>query len=290
LYYGVFVQYEAPISPPAGVFFPSGTLVKGNKIGTNAAGSAALPNKDGGVLVGLSTNTTIGGTSAADPNERNVISGNRNINSFGVAIEDYPIAVDAVQRTIGAVVQNNWIGIDASGTTALPNRPVGVLMRNHIRGARVGPGNVISGNGNPATSNGGFGVLMEITSSDVTNSRQANSNEISGNLIGTAPDGNGGFAFQDTGIQLHGATTANVIKNNRITANQVAGVELLPNTGTNGPSANTIQDNQIGVTVAGGTPGNGTVGVQLVGIGNVVGPGNDIAGHARSGIDISVSQ
>jgi uncharacterized membrane protein len=291
-FYGIQIQYEAPISPPAGVFFPSGTLVKGNRIGTNAAGNAAVPNKGGGVLVGVSTNTTIGGTSAADPNERNIISGNRNIASFGVSIEDYPNppAGDTTQRTIGAVVQNNWIGIDASGTAALPNRPVGVLMRSHIRGARVGPGNVISGNGNPATNNGGNGVLMEITSSDVTNSRQSGSNEISGNLIGTGPDGNGGFAFQDNGIQLHGATTANVIKNNRITGNQVAGVSLQPNTGTNGPSANTIQDNSIGVTAAGGTPGNGAVGVQLVGAGNVVGPGNDIAGHATSGVEITTSQ
>jgi parallel beta-helix repeat protein len=289
-YYGVFIQYDVSTTLSAGVFFPSGTVVKGNKIGTDPAGSAALPNKDGGVLVGLSTNTTIGGANAADPNERNLISGNRNIASFGVSIEDYANAADAVQRTVGAVVQNNWIGLDASGTAALPNRLAGVLLRNHIRGARVGPGNVISGNGNPATSNGGAGVLIQVTSGDVTNSRQANSNEISGNLIGTGPDGNGGFAFQDTGISLLGDTTANVIKNNRITSNQVSGVDLEPNSGTNGPSGNTIQDNVIGASADGSAGGNGTLGIQLLGAGNTVGPGNDIAGHsAANGVGLSIA-
>jgi parallel beta-helix repeat protein len=118
--YGVFVQYDNSIILTTGVFYPRGTVVKGNKIGTNPAGTTALANKDGGVLVGVSTNTTIGGANATDPNERNLISGNSNINSFGVAIEDYPL--DNTRRTTGAVVQNNWIGLNAAGTAALPNR------------------------------------------------------------------------------------------------------------------------------------------------------------------------
>ncbi|HEU5101811.1 MAG TPA: right-handed parallel beta-helix repeat-containing protein, partial [Roseiflexaceae bacterium] len=288
LYYGVFVQYDGSITLSGGAFYPSGTVVKGNKIGTDPAGSAALPNKDGGVLVGVSTNTTIGGANSADPNERNLISGNSNINSFGVAIEDYPL--DSTRRNSGTVVQNNWIGLDASGTAALPNRLAGVLLRTNISGARVGPGNIISGNGNPATSNGGAGVQIQVTSAEVTAGRQAGGNEISGNWIGTGPDGNGGFAFQDTGVLLLGDTTANVIKNNRITSNQVSGIDLEPNSGTNGPSGNTIQDNAIGVSANGSTGGNGVLGIQLLGAGNTVGPGNDIAGHsAANGVGLSIS-
>lgn len=288
LYYGVFVQYDGSVILSGGSFYPSGTVVKGNKIGTNPAGTAALPNKDGGVLVGVSTNTTIGGASAADPNERNLISGNRNLNGFGVALEDYPL--DNTRRTTGAVVQNNWIGLDGAGTAALPNRLAGVLLRSNISGARVGPGNVISGNGNPATSNGGSGVQVQVTSADVAAGHQAGGNEISGNQIGTGPDGNGGFAFQDTGVSLLGDTSANVIKNNRITSNQVSGVDLQPNSGTSGPHNNTIQDNAIGASANGSTGGNGVLGIQLLGGSNTVGPGNDIAGHsAANGTGITIA-
>jgi parallel beta-helix repeat protein len=287
LYYGVFVQYDGGISIPAGAFYPSGTVVKGNKIGTNPAGTAALPNKDGGVLVGLSTNTTIGGANATDPNERNLISAHSNINGFGVAVEDYPL--DNTRRTLGAVVQNNWIGLDATGTTALPNRTAGVMLRENIGGARIGPGNVISGNG---TAAGGSesGVQVLVTSADVSAGHQASGNEISGNLIGTTSDGNSGLANQDYGISLKGDTFSNVVKNNRVTYNQTVGVNLEPNGATNVPHNNTIQDNQIGTTVSGGAPGNGTIGVQLLGPSNTVGPGNLIAGHSTSGLAISTSQ
>src|SRR5260221_2793412 len=53
----------------------TGTIVQGNLIGTNAAGTAALANTlDGIVVASRSHNNTIGGTTAA---ARNVTSGNR---------------------------------------------------------------------------------------------------------------------------------------------------------------------------------------------------------------------
>src|SRR5437763_7447727 len=59
-------------------------LIQGNLIGTNAAGTAALPNGNAGIVLGGSlgalTNNTIGGTTAA---ARNVISGNTGV---GIAI------------------------------------------------------------------------------------------------------------------------------------------------------------------------------------------------------------
>ncbi len=285
--YGVFVQYDNSIILTAGVFYPRGTVVKGNKIGTNPAGTAALPNKDGGVLVGVSTNTTIGGANATDPNERNLISGSFNLNSFGVALEDYPL--DNTRRTTGAVVQNNWIGLDATGAATLPNRVAGVLLRENIGGARIGPGNVISGNGSSASgapTTGGIGVQVLVTSTNITEGRQASGNEISGNLIGSNAAGTAGFTNQSYGISLKGDTSANVIKNNTISFNQLVGVNVEPN-GANAPHGNTIQDNQIGTTAGGGTPGNGTVGIQLLGASNVIGPGNVIAGHTSSGVAIA---
>src|SRR5207247_10992511 len=56
-----------------------GTTIAGNFIGTNAAGTAALPNGDTGVLIAQGArNNRIGtdGNGVADAAERNVISGN----------------------------------------------------------------------------------------------------------------------------------------------------------------------------------------------------------------------
>src|SRR5262249_59467825 len=51
----------------------AGATIKANFIGTDARGTAKVPNAFSGVLVLHSTNVTIGG---ADPSARNVISGN----------------------------------------------------------------------------------------------------------------------------------------------------------------------------------------------------------------------
>src|SRR5262249_9165119 len=95
----------------------SGILVLGNNntiianyIGTNAAGTAALPNTGFGINV-AGSNNVIGGTTAAD---RNLISGNR---FDGVLIE-----------TNGNIVQGNYIGTDISGTVAIPNGDSGVFL------------------------------------------------------------------------------------------------------------------------------------------------------------------
>src|SRR2546426_7215505 len=61
----------------------TGTNIQGNLIGTNAAGTAAIANVQGGIVVASgSHNNTIGGTTAA---ARNVISGN---GSDGIFLRD----------------------------------------------------------------------------------------------------------------------------------------------------------------------------------------------------------
>ena len=109
---------------------------QGNLIGSDASGLAALPNGSG-VQVERPRGTTIGGTS---PAARNVISGNA---GDGVRIQD--------PGTDGTVVQGNWIGLDASGSSALPNQALGISVFNGatnttIGGGEPGEGNVISGN------------------------------------------------------------------------------------------------------------------------------------------------
>jgi titin len=105
--------------------------VKNCYLGTNAAGTAALPNGNG---VDLETsNNVIGGTLAS---ERNLISGNNNSGVY-------------VGSGSGNVISGNYIGTNAVGTVALPNY-TGVSVyasQTTIGGEAQGSGNLISGNG-----------------------------------------------------------------------------------------------------------------------------------------------
>jgi CSLREA domain-containing protein len=80
--------------------------VQGNYIGTNAAGTSAVPNSDHGmVLSSAATVVKIGGAASS---EANVISGN------GVSgIE--------INNCAGTLVQGNLMSTNASGTAFLPN-------------------------------------------------------------------------------------------------------------------------------------------------------------------------
>ena len=88
----------------------TGNVISGNFIGTDASGTAAVPNGATGIATfPASTNNMIGGTTTVD---RNLISGN---SSSGVSLNSSDNAV-----------QNNLIGTDRSGTKALGNGLNGV--------------------------------------------------------------------------------------------------------------------------------------------------------------------
>ena len=88
---------------------PYATTVQGNRIGTNAAGTAAvLASTIYGVLV-KAPGSVIGGTTAA---ARNVISGH----TYGLVLSG-SLKVDVTNVT----AQGNYIGTDVTGTTAIPN-------------------------------------------------------------------------------------------------------------------------------------------------------------------------
>ena len=95
-----------------GVFFLGSavtrTLVEGNYIGLNAAGTASLANHLSGVDIQDGTRNTIGGTTAG---ARNVISGNA---SVGVYIHSSSASMGS-----GNLVAGNYIGTDKGGATAL---------------------------------------------------------------------------------------------------------------------------------------------------------------------------
>ena len=103
-------------SGPTGGGGADNNIIMGNIIGLNATGTAALGNGTHGVWSltggdGTVSNTTIGGTTAA---ERNVISGNA---SDGVSMNN----------ASGTVIQSNYIGTDVTGTVDLGNGRYGVF-------------------------------------------------------------------------------------------------------------------------------------------------------------------
>jgi hypothetical protein len=172
--------------------FGSSFTFLGNRIGTNAAGSAAIPNARG--IVGGGSDVVIGGTTAA---ARNLVSGN------GTGIE--------LSGAGGVRVQGNWIGTNAQGTGAVPNN-VGVSIgnccfftadNNRIGGSVAGAGNVISGNR--------IGLIIGPGNANET----GNDNVVEGNRIGTRPDGKTALPNTEVGVLIQhtggGAATGNRI-------------------------------------------------------------------------------
>jgi hypothetical protein len=207
-----------------------GTVIKGNRLGTNAAGSAAIPNAFNGVAVTATAgNVLIGGTELG---AGNLISGNTNSGVF----------IGTAGPNI--MVQGNLIGTDATGQSAIPNQVNGVRIFNssnvQIGGATLSARNVISGNRNVGVNidAGGTGSV------------------VLGNYIGT--DGTGTLSLSNgfSGVNL-GISTNNTVggllpgEANLIKFNASQGVVVL--TGPNHVLGNTISQNALaGVQVQNG--------------------------------------
>jgi hypothetical protein len=138
---------------PFGILIVSGSnnAVQGNFIGTNAAGTAAIGNSAGVSIEGASHDNLVGGTTVA---ARNVISGN---NGGGIGINVAP--GNFLNR-----VQGNFIGTQATGTSALGNGSAGISVTSgvnqNIGGSAAGAGNVIAFNGSGVlVAFGGTGVV-----------------------------------------------------------------------------------------------------------------------------------
>lgn len=109
-------------------------VIKGNYIGVNYNASDTIPNYIGLEIMGGAHGNIIGGTSADD---RNIISGNSHI---GIRL----------LQSSNNVVKNNYVGIDRTGTFALPNYDgislEGYTQFNIIGGLTAEERNVVSGN------------------------------------------------------------------------------------------------------------------------------------------------
>lgn len=107
----------------------NGTIIRGNLIGTDSTGTAALTNQQYGIEVQTSGNTISG----------NTISGN---SKAGLIFYG--------GGATGSTVTGNYIGTDSTGTKALGNLQQGVAFSsagaNQIGGTNPGDGNIIAAN------------------------------------------------------------------------------------------------------------------------------------------------
>ena len=249
-------------------------VIEGDYIGTDSTGLKPLPNRAEGVdvLNGASSNTVGGPTPAA----RDVISGNGN---FGLFIGD--------SGTVNNVVEGDYIGVDATGGTALGNASDGIDIvygssSNTIGGATAGSGNVISGNG-------GDGLFLA--------DPRTNNNLVAGNLVGTDGTGVKAVPNSDIGVDIIDNASHNTVggtttgARNVISGNAQSGF-VITDTGT---MYNQVVGNFIGTDATGikALP-NGSDGVEIhfgasyntIG-GTTAAARNVISGNANAGISIT---
>ena len=283
---GFNVVIDALATPGLGV----GTIVRGNFIGTNAAGTGVPTgeaNSATGILVERgATGTIIGGTSAAD---RNVISGNsafsNNSGGAGIAITD--------AGTTGTVVEGNYIGTDVTGNTALANVGDGVAIdsgatNNTIGGTAAGADNLISGNTQSGVLIHGSGTM---------------GNTVAGNWIGLNANGSAAIP-NDEGVYISGGAQANFVggtaagAGNVISGSHYQGL-IFQDAGTDG---NVVQGNLFGLDPTGAVvipnidgeliydgPQNNFLGGTTVAARNIFASGVQISGgtHLTAGNTIS---
>jgi hypothetical protein len=201
--------------------------VFGNFIGTDAMGLVDAGNLQSGIFIDHASSNAIGGV---QPGTGNILSGN---SRAGITI--------AGSGSSSTGVRGNLIGLDISGTAAIPNAQGIEIFDNAnmsvIGGNATGEGNVISGNL-------ADGIILYEGAVDT---------EIKGNLIGTSasgtlPIGNGcdgirllgsqniiGNTFPgganviafngENGIEID--SDRNLVEGNRIFANALTGIGVL---------------------------------------------------------------
>ncbi len=243
------------------------TVIKGNYIGTNAAGSAALANGGIGINISSTTvlNTSIGGANAGDGN---VISGN---------------TAAGVQIYGEATLAGNIIGLNATGDGVIANN-IGVFVR--VTDKTITIGDETANGFNTISGNAAAGIeIEELFIGTLT---------ISGNRIGTDTSGYVDKGNLDEGIKLNPTGTGSVVtignalasgSTNIISGNGLTGIFAggacsiySSSLGVNQDGTGAIANDRTGITVRNNT--------QVVKIGNdsLVTGNNTISGNTGSGV------
>ncbi|NML24397.1 cadherin domain-containing protein [Zoogloea dura] len=178
----------------------SNTVIQGNIIGLNAAGTAALTSTGNDGIYIRSNNNLIGGT---NPGEGNVIGG---VVKYGIHI------ANSGSGGSGNIIQGNYIGTDISGTVTIANGLGGVAIDTNANSNLIG--GVVAGAGNLIAGNTGNGVLLR--------SSAGSGNSILGNSISNS---------SALGINLQGGTE----NGSGVTANDVGDADSGPNNLQNHP-------------------------------------------------------
>lgn len=228
-------------------------VIKGNYVGVNVTGTAAIANGNIGIELNESANNQVGGTT---PAERNIFSGNLGAGVF----------ITGVFST-GNVVSGNFIGTNAAGTAAIPNVKMGLSIgpsngpplaagaSSNIIGGTTGttPTGSCSGSCNLISGNSGNGILL----SDGT----SGGNSILGNFIGIALNGTSPLGNVADGIGILS------VPNTSIGNGTDAGRNVIGSNGSNGI-----------IVVGGGSTGNRIHR-------NIIGKSG--LGNTKSGVSIS---
>ena len=256
--------------------------IKGNLIGTDATGTADLGNGTKGIDIQNSVGNLIGGSTTAD---RNVIAGNN----------DDGIILWGAGSTLN-VIQGNYVGVDATGNTALGNLGDGIAVagganNNTIGGDRTaGEGNVLSGNS--GTNSDGIEI----------DNAGADNNKIYGNYIGTNFDGTSEIPNARHGVVIYDGVQGTLIggsgtgQGNIISKNTEYGI-VIDGNNVAATSGNVIQANTIGLNAAGNALlGNGEGGIYIFGGaqnntigGSGAGEGNVISGNGGTTAGVYIS-
>ncbi len=216
--------------------FKAATLntVDSNFIGTDRRGTATIPNQGIGVHIVDGDSNKVGVAGG------NIISGN---GAQGVLIEHVTDDPD------NNIVDGNYIGVDRTGTLALPNVFSGVaIVDGDFNDIGDQHGNLISGNG-------GAGVLI----ANANNS--AILNTVDSNYVGTDRFGMSAIPNVASGVVIQDADQ-NTIGRNLISGNQESGVLLVGL--QDDAEDNFVDNNLIGTDQSGARPiPNGLEGVTI---------------------------
>ena len=189
------------------------TIVQGNRIGTNLAGTSAVPNgSDGVVIENGAEQTLIGGF---QPSARNLISGNV---GDGILIAGIAGNPSSDNRIAG-----NYIGVDITGESAIKNNARGVHLDHDVEKAVIGGDSV--NERNLISGNGLDGIIVAF---DTTFE-----NDIKNNFIGTNKAGEVAIPNERHGIRLLNTINNNIgdVKDtsglgNLISGNKLSGIRI----------------------------------------------------------------
>ena len=136
----------------------TGNIVQGNRMGTNAAGTAILANGVDGIRLNHGAQANIIGGSA--PGAGNLCSGNF---AHGIHLDGFRPVFIPYTPVEDNVVHGNLLGTDATGLLPVPNQLAGVTVfgaiDNLIGGTGPGQGNIIAFNTGGSVPDGQGGTI-----------------------------------------------------------------------------------------------------------------------------------